>query len=103
MTKAAHAAAPPMAPIHLTRRLNRTVPSCCGACIGSSCYPGAELSLDDLREFCTGQIAHFKIPRYLRITEDFPMTVTGKVQKFVMREVSIGELDLGEADRTPTA
>jgi fatty-acyl-CoA synthase len=65
--------------------------------------PGAELSLDELREFCTGQIAHFKIPRYLRITEDFPMTVTGKVQKFVMREVSIGELDLGEADRTPTA
>jgi len=65
--------------------------------------PGAELSLDDLREFCTGQIAHFKIPRYLRITEDFPMTVTGKVQKFVMREVSVGELDLGEADRTPTA
>jgi fatty-acyl-CoA synthase len=65
--------------------------------------PGAELSLDELREFCTGQIAHFKIPRYLRITEDFPMTVTGKVQKFVMREVSIGELHLGEADRTPTA
>ena len=65
--------------------------------------PGAELSLEELREFCTGQIAHFKIPRYLRITEDFPMTVTGKVQKFVMREVSIGELDLGEADRTPTA
>jgi len=65
--------------------------------------PGAELSLDELREFCTGQIAHFKIPRYLRITEDFPMTVTGKVQKFVMREVSIGELDLGEADRTATA
>ena len=50
--------------------------------------PGAELSLEELREFCTGQIAHFKIPRYLRITEDFPMTVTGKVQKFVMREVS---------------
>ncbi len=65
--------------------------------------PGAELSLEELREFCTGQIAHFKIPRYLRITEDFPMTVTGKVQKFVMREVSIGELDLGEADRAPTA
>jgi len=65
--------------------------------------PGAELSLDELREFCTGQIAHFKIPRYLRITDDFPMTVTGKVQKFVMREVSVSELDLGDADRTPTA
>ena len=65
--------------------------------------PGAELSLDELREFCTGQIAHFKIPRYLRITDGFPMTVTGKVQKFVMRDVSITELGLGEADRTPTA
>jgi len=65
--------------------------------------PGAELSLDDLREFCTGQIAHFKVPRYLRITDDFPMTVTGKVQKFVMREVSVGELGLEDADRTATA
>jgi fatty-acyl-CoA synthase len=65
--------------------------------------PGAELSTDGLREFCTGQIAHYKIPRYLRITDDFPMTVTGKVQKFIMREVSVSELDLGDADRTPTA
>jgi fatty-acyl-CoA synthase len=65
--------------------------------------PGAELSMDELREFCTGQIAHYKIPRYLRITDDFPMTVTGKVQKFIMREVSVSELDLGDADRAPTA
>ena len=65
--------------------------------------PGATLSLDELREFCTGQIAHFKIPRYLRITGEFPMTVTGKVQKFKMREVSIAELDLAEAARTRTA
>ena len=65
--------------------------------------PGTELSLEDLREFCTGKIAHFKIPRYLRITSDFPMTVTGKVQKFRMREVSVGELDLADAERTPTA
>jgi fatty-acyl-CoA synthase len=65
--------------------------------------PGAELSVAELREFCTGQIAHFKIPRYMRITEGFPMTVTGKVQKYLMREVSVDELDLGEAERTPTA
>jgi fatty-acyl-CoA synthase len=65
--------------------------------------PGAELSLDDLREFCTGQIAHYKIPRYLRITDAFPMTVTGKVQKFVMRDVSVSELGLGDVSRTPTA
>ena len=65
--------------------------------------PNAGLSLEELRKFCSRQIAHYKIPRYLRITEGFPMTVTGKVQKFMMREVSIGELDLGEADRTRTA
>jgi fatty-acyl-CoA synthase len=65
--------------------------------------PGATLSLDELREFCSGQIAHFKIPRYLRITDEFPMTVTGKVQKFKMREVSISELDLAGAARTRTA
>ena len=65
--------------------------------------PGATLSPDELREFCSGQIAHFKIPRYLRITDEFPMTVTGKVQKFKMREVSIAELDLAEAARTRTA
>jgi fatty-acyl-CoA synthase len=65
--------------------------------------PGATLSLDELRDFCSGQIAHFKIPRYLRITGEFPMTVTGKVQKFKMREVSIAELDLAEAARTRTA
>jgi fatty-acyl-CoA synthase len=65
--------------------------------------PGAELSLEELREFCTGKIAHFKIPRYLRVTEDFPMTVTGKVQKFKMRESSIAELDLAGAAGTQTA
>ena len=65
--------------------------------------PSAELSLEELRAFCTGKIAHFKIPRYLRITDDFPMTVTGKVQKFRMREVSVSELDLAEAERTRTA
>jgi fatty-acyl-CoA synthase len=65
--------------------------------------PGAELSLDDLRQFCTGKIAHYKIPRYLRISGEFPMTVTGKVQKFKMREVSVAELDLGNAAGLQTA
>src|SRR6266849_3184746 len=59
--------------------------------------PGQDLTEEDLRAYCTGKIAHFKIPRYLRITSEFPMTVTGKVQKFKMREVSIAELGLGEA------
>src|SRR5450631_1820078 len=65
--------------------------------------PGQDLTEQDLRAYCTGQIAHFKIPRYLRITGDFPMTVTGKVQKFKMREVSIAELGLAAAARTETA
>ena len=65
--------------------------------------PGTELSLEDLRAYCTGKIAHYKIPRYLRISDDFPMTVTGKVQKFKMREVSVAELDLGDAAGVQTA
>ncbi len=65
--------------------------------------PGETLSLDELREFCTGKIAHYKIPRYLRISGEFPMTVTGKVQKYKMREVSVTELDLGEAASAQTA
>jgi len=65
--------------------------------------PGATLSLEELRQFCTGKIAHYKIPRYLRITGEFPMTVTGKVQKYKMREVSVTELDLGDAAGIPTA
>jgi fatty-acyl-CoA synthase len=65
--------------------------------------PGSELSIGELREYCTGKIAHFKIPRYLRVADEFPMTVTGKVQKFKMRESSISELDLTDAASTQTA
>ena len=64
---------------------------------------GAELTDRDIREYCTGKIAHYEIPRYVRFTGDFPMTVTGKVQKFKMREVSIGELGLQAASETKTA
>ena len=56
--------------------------------------PGRDLTEDDLREFCRGKLAHYKIPRYIRFTDDFPMTVTGKIQKFKMRETSIAELGL---------
>ncbi len=65
--------------------------------------PGEELSIEQLREFCTGKIAHYKIPRYLRVTADFPMTVTGKVQKFKMRETSVAELGLESAASQSTA
>lgn len=57
---------------------------------------GVELSEDSIKEFCQGKIAHFKVPRYIRFTREFPMTVTGKVQKFKMREISIKELGLEE-------
>lgn len=50
------------------------------------------LTEDEVRDFCRGQIAHYKIPRYVRFVPDFPMTVTGKMQKFIMRETMIKEL-----------
>ncbi|MEP3563757.1 MAG: AMP-binding protein [Marinobacter sp.] len=57
--------------------------------------PDAEpVSADDLQAFCKGKIAHFKIPRNYKFVDEFPMTVTGKIQKFKMREVSIEELGL---------
>ncbi len=64
---------------------------------------GADLTEEDVRAFCVGKIAHYKVPRYVRFTGDFPMTVTGKVQKFKMRETSVAELGLEAADQTRTA
>jgi fatty-acyl-CoA synthase len=65
--------------------------------------PGQELDAEQVREYCRGKIAHYKVPRYIRFTADFPMTVTGKVQKFKMRETSIFELGLEAASQTRTA
>jgi fatty-acyl-CoA synthase len=65
--------------------------------------PGQKLDADQVREYCQGKIAHYKIPRYIRFTTDFPMTVTGKVQKFKMRETSITELGLEVASEAQTA
>jgi fatty-acyl-CoA synthase len=53
---------------------------------------GASLTADDLREFCRDQIAHYKIPRHIRFVDEFPMTVTGKMQKFIMRAQMENEL-----------
>jgi fatty-acyl-CoA synthase len=58
---------------------------------------GAELSADEVRSFCEGQIAHHKIPRYIEFVAEFPMTVTGKIQKFVMRDVVEKKLGLKRA------
>jgi fatty-acyl-CoA synthase len=59
--------------------------------------PGAQdLTAESLREFCAGQLAHYKIPRYVHIVDEFPMTVTGKVRKVEMRERSVELLGLGQ-------
>jgi fatty-acyl-CoA synthase len=65
--------------------------------------PGATPTEDGVREFCRGQIAHYKIPRYIKFVDSFPMTVTGKVQKFKMREAAIEELGLEQAAAAATA
>jgi fatty-acyl-CoA synthase len=61
--------------------------------------PGEAASADEIRAFCEGRIAHYKIPRYVKFVDGFPMTVTGKIQKFVMREETIAELGL-ELEKT---
>lgn len=55
---------------------------------------GSVLSEQDVRDYCAGQITHFKVPRYVKLVDDFPMTVTGKMQKFVMRDQFTKELAL---------
>jgi fatty-acyl-CoA synthase len=57
---------------------------------------GAKMNEDDIKAFCKGKIAHYKVPRYIKFTDEFPMTVTGKIQKYKMRQVSIAELGLEE-------
>ena len=64
---------------------------------------GVDLTEDEVRGFCRGRIATYKIPRYVRIADEFPMTVTGKIQKFRMREISIRELGLQQAASTQMA
>ena len=66
--------------------------------------PGAaEFDVDAIRDFCRGKIAHHKVPRYIRIVDSFPMTVTGKIRKIEMRQISISELGLEGAAGTQTA
>jgi fatty-acyl-CoA synthase len=64
---------------------------------------GVTSSADELRQFCRDNIAHYKVPRHVKFVEDFPMTVTGKVQKFRMRDSMIGELDRHTAAAGRTA
>ena len=61
---------------------------------------GATLSTDGLDAYCRGKIATYKIPRYWKLVDAFPMTVTGKIQKFKMREIAVEELGLPQPSRT---
>lgn len=65
--------------------------------------PGESATTQELREFCKTRIAYFKVPAYFKFTESFPMTITGKIQKFKMREISTKELELEEAASIKTA
>jgi len=53
---------------------------------------GESMSDAEVRDYCKGKLAHFKIPKYIRFVEEFPMTVTGKLQKYRMREMALEEL-----------
>ena len=61
--------------------------------------PGQSVSADEVRDFCKGQIAHYKVPRYIEFVTEFPMTVTGKIQKFKIRDAMKHQLGLDE-DKT---
>ena len=63
---------------------------------------GAILTAEEIKEFCKGRIADYKIPRYFKFVEFFPMTVTGKVQKFKMREIAVRESGLEQSTNIET-
>ncbi|MDQ6649841.1 MAG: AMP-binding protein [Actinomycetota bacterium] len=58
---------------------------------------GATLTTEAVRDYCAGKLAHYKVPRYVHLTDEFPMTVTGKIQKYKMRETAVQLLGLQEA------
>jgi fatty-acyl-CoA synthase len=59
---------------------------------------GSTLTEDDVRDFCRGKLAHYKVPRYVQFVAEYPMTVTGKIQKFKIRDAAMAELGLGPVD-----
>jgi fatty-acyl-CoA synthase len=68
-------------------------------CAWIKLHDGKTATAEEIREFCKGEIAHYKIPRYIEFVPEFPMTITGKIQKFVMREETIKKLGL-KAEKT---
>ncbi|MCX5752252.1 MAG: AMP-binding protein, partial [Candidatus Krumholzibacteria bacterium] len=72
-------------------------------CVWIQLREGESSTEDEIKEWCKGRIAHYKIPRYVKFVTEFPMTVTGKIQKFKMREISIRELGLEDAAKIKMA
>ena len=64
---------------------------------------GLKMTEEEVKAFCDGQIARYKIPRYVKFVDGFPATVTGKIRKMEMREISIKELGLEEEAKIETA
>jgi fatty-acyl-CoA synthase len=64
---------------------------------------GTSSTPEEIRAFCEGKIARFKIPKYIKFVDEFPMTVSGKIQKYKMRDISIKELGLEEVAKMKTA
>ncbi|GAA5262739.1 AMP-binding protein [Methanocalculus sp. MC3] len=64
---------------------------------------GDTLTEEDIRAFCKGKIAHYKVPRYYKFVDSFPMTISGKIQKFKMRQQAVEELGLQDAEKVETA
>ena len=79
--------------LHMRLTIWLTIATLCAVIV---LRPGAQLLEADIRAFCAGQIAHYKIPRYVRFVAQFPMTVTGKVQKYLLREQIARELGMAE-------
>jgi fatty-acyl-CoA synthase len=65
--------------------------------------PGATLESEALRAWCRERMAHFKVPQHVKFVDEFPMTITGKVQKYKMREIAVNELGLEDAASARTA
>ena len=65
--------------------------------------PGAAATEEDIREFCRDQIAYFKIPQYIRFVDSFPTTVSGKIQKYRIREMEVAARRSGDAAKIYTA
>jgi fatty-acyl-CoA synthase len=61
---------------------------------------GVEMTEEEVKEFCRGKIANYKIPKYVKFVDSYPMTASGKIQKFKLREMAILELQLEDAGET---